>query len=460
MATEHTLKMRWRESPHPERVLWELLTLLMLLYWILYAFYADNWLKESLRFGYPQGILGRPVLYPLILEAIHQLFGSYKALQPIQFFLFFSAFGYLLTQVYRWTKNFWVSFLFFILIGCNFELISYCFLALTESLIMTLLMLVLGLLLQWSRTQKSLCLWSLSFCVGLAITLKSSSYAWIVCPLMLIGWFFYQKTTDKLTKICGLVLPIIFCLLMSSGINYIKNGYFSNESYFGEMLLGKAGLAVDAEKTIELSKPIQDLMEKTNTLHDKYLISFLYYDYIRLWPYVQMDYLHGTQRRMNIAKEIIQQRPLAYLNQIMLNYLAMWLAWDLLTESDYREFNAFIQENGPLPHYKTLGNWNMLELDSRSHIRPRWNAYVYCYRIILGCVGLLSIFFPMRLIYRWIKKQNISNALWIMSIASLMIQGVFLVTVMVNNSSFRYSLYMWPVTAFIFSFSFLLRKRV
>jgi hypothetical protein len=311
--------------------------------------------------------------------------------------------------------------------------------------------------------------------MGLAIALKSVSYAWVVCVFMLVFWIFRQEQPAKIKLISSLVLPLIVCWLLSASINYVETGNFANESTLGEMLIGKAGVIVDrniissqplaVNKMVDLAEPVEALINKAGTFRLKYLMGLLYYDYIRYASEVsdryqpfKPGYVDQNRYRMVVAKEIIRQRPMAYLRQIWLNYLAIWLAWDLLTGDEYDEFINFTQKEGPLPFYENITSWNIIQKEPRTHKVPAFDGYVYTYRLILAYVALLSVLIATFFIYRFLKKQKINDYLWIMTTVAAMINSVFLVTVVVNNSSFRYSIVMWPAIALVVSLNFCWRN--
>jgi hypothetical protein len=309
--------------------------------------------------------------------------------------------------------------------------------------------------------------------MGLAIALKSASYAWVVCLFILVFWIFQREQTReaRIKSVLSLVFPLIICWFLSASINYIETGNFANESTLGEMLIGKAGVIVDRNitssqplafnKIVDLAEPVETLMEKAGTWRLEYLTGLLYYDYIRYsldvsdrYQPFKPGYVDQNRYRMIVAEEIMRQKPMAYLRQIWLNYLAIWLAWDLLTGDEYDALIQFTQKEGPLPYYENITSWNFMQKEPRTHKVPTLDSYVYAYRFVLGYVALISLLIPVFFVCVCLKKLKINDCLWMITLAAGMINAVFLVTVVVNNSSFRYSIALWPAVALVVSLSF------
>nr|MBP9868873.1 hypothetical protein [Alphaproteobacteria bacterium] len=161
----------------------------------------------------------RTFLYPYLLWAFKDVFGSYDSIIPFQIFTYCFSFGLLGEAVHRFTKKWWMGFLIVLAGLANvFNYPEFVLLILTDSLFSTLLVLFFSLLLLYFDKKKISYIAGMSTLIGIGICLRPVSYALV--PLFVfilaLSWPSVQQRLKMVLP--AILLPILISALLQSYI--------------------------------------------------------------------------------------------------------------------------------------------------------------------------------------------------------------------------------------------------
>jgi hypothetical protein len=402
--------------------------------------------------------------YPLFVWLFDAIFGNHDLVPFVQLTLLLASIAYLTVQFYVFSRSwFWSLGLWFLLAG-NIEIIKYAFLLLTESLTITLLLLSLGILCQFVSTRLIRYLVILSALSGMAILLRPASYGWVL-GLLLAGIglkAFIPKVSYKFA-VNALGYPLAGVLMLGSVFNYCQHGFFSTQSFLGEMLIGKIGAL--AEKGIptkepgvmttlsNYSTPVQALLKAAPSWRIEYLLSAVYADQYRYSPFagqLAKEMLNGNmvpqvldKKRTHLAVEVIRARPFAYLHNVLINYIALWQVWDLGTPTEVQQMTDFLNKGMPLPGEVDYPDYPR----QADYKKGSWIAIPL--RAALLWVFCVTIWTPLTLLTRLCRHKSISPSLYLMTVSAGFVQGAYLLTALVQSGIPRFFLVMWPAIVLI-----------
>jgi hypothetical protein len=406
----------------------------------------------------------RTPAYPIFLWICHALFGSYDLLPSLQLGLLFSGILYLTVQFYGLSRSWLLSLGLWLLLAGNIEIVKYAFLMLTESLTITLLLFSLGILCRFVATRSIGCLVVLSTFLGLAILIRPASYGWVLGLLFAgIGLKAFLPKFGYKYAAGLLCLPLAVILFLGSVFNYAQHGFFSTQSFLGEMLIGKVGFL--AEKQIptqqphvmaflsNYSTPVRVLLKKAPSWRIQYLLSSVYADQYRYSPFARSlaeKMLEGSdvpqalnKKRTQLAIELICAKPFAYLHNVLINYIALWQVWDLGTPTEAKEMAIFLKKETPLPGEVEYPDYPR----QAAYKKGSWIAFPL--RFALLWVFCVTIWGMIAFLTKWFQNKPISQMLYLITVSAGMVQGAYLSTALVQSGIPRFFLVMWPVIALI-----------
>lgn len=419
--------------------------------------------------GYISYSSTRTVGYPLFLSLVRWCCGSFARLAWLQHLIFFGALYYLSRQLYRHLNFFIVALITFFGVALQVELVQYNFQMLTESLSVSLLMLILGVLIEVNakphRIEKFL---ALSLLFGLYVLLRPiNKVALGVWVLLLMHWSRFETVKTTRFRFFALVsVPLVVCLSLGVLTQRCINGVWNSECFFGFNLIGKVSLiakpnTVNTQKHpafdqafIEKVEPVQTFLNSENipSFQMRYIFSAFYYDYFRFLelPKTGSSNHHGKLDRMytDIGLGYIRGNVSGYIQDVAMNLMAVWLCLDWMTVKEKLDLMHFLEAN-QLPY---LDKWPY-SLDIKTQ-----HYFASPFRVILGAVFLVTFYISCAGVINTVRgrfqKSTLSHILFYLSV---LVQLHHFGIALFQAGLPRYSFAMWPAVV-AFGACFLLRS--
>ena len=387
--------------------------------------------------------------YPFFLWIVKKIFGTFDVVPIVHLcFLTLSA-TYLTVEFYRLTRRYALASILMIGLMVN-PIYHYAFNIMTEALSISLLMVFLGITIRLFQhpTLKKLAM--LSTIVGLGILIRPAHYAYVPVLLGVGMWVFAFSPLRFFQVVTATLTPLVILIFLGCWGQYDKNGVFHLESMNGFNMIGKVSLIADQNisgdypsflKEIgEFAEPVRSYLDQAPNLHLRYLLSAPYYDYFRyerlpsVSQRIHLDNTVYTKTSWNIIKA----RPSLYCKDVWMNFCALWQLYDLLTINEKRTMKIFLDSHEspykPYPWYPNTINFSL-----KNHPILVWGIRGCLLAICLS--SLLLVLVNFRLLW---KRQSIVPLVLIGGIASLVVQGHFLLTAMAQAGLPRYSFTLWP----------------
>ena len=294
----------------------------------------------------------RTIGYPVILSLVKLLTGGYQAISFVQLTALCASVLVAAVSLSQFFKSFVLGVVFILATLSLSEIVKFCFEIYTESLGVSLLLLLAATCLSYVRGPSKWYLFIIGLLAGLLILLRPSSYA-LLGSVFVLFLFYTPKIKDVLKSF---IPPLAICLLMGSAVNYAHHGFFSTQSFMGHNLFGKMAFVVrdtmqstdliEAEMIQKMASgmgPLQAELDQITSPKLYYILSTPLHDKLRFFlldkkfkPEIpelsEHPDLDGFYKK--VALKIIAQNPIAYLKDVMIHYGAMWFIWDLITPSE------------------------------------------------------------------------------------------------------------------------------
>lgn len=392
----------------------------------------------------------RTMGYPVFLWLVHKLTGGYGAVFPIQLFIFVFSLGFAALAFARFMRSFTVGLFLIAGIMALPQIVGYTAQVFTESLTASLIMLLAGAILNHARRQRACNLWLVGFVLGLLILIRPSAYSFlIIVPFLL---FFYRGAFIR--NGVSITIPLVLCILIGSTFNYIKHGFFSTQSFLGNNLYGKMLFVVRPgmkgetplqtqliEYMFERQRPFRETLEEIHSDQPLFfsIVSPLY-DKFRFEMFAQACEQFPEIKKLadvdrfcrDLSFAIMRQNPTSYLEDVLLNYRALWFTWDLRTPEKEDELKHVIDTYKKLPHFKAVGlDYNYVKI----HHYPAF--FVYAFQAFLVLSFIISLYFIAVFFLRPFTLCAINH---MGLLFSLMIHSHFLTTALVQAGLPRYTL--------------------
>lgn len=447
------------------------------LYWHLYAGKVPSLNLTSI--DYVQFSLRRVFGYPLLVQLVEYFTGTYTTIPALQLIGVLLATGYLVIQFHRLTRAYLWSLGLLLLVAGNLLALKYCFIVMPQAVNLGLLILALGLLCQFAVDKQLKYIGYFSLTIGLSVIVRPAYYAFVSCLLLLFFLARVYFPTFNIRNLAIALLPLTLCVLAGATWHYTFTGMFKTQSFTGEVLIGKAGMIVDnsvqsthpdtVSAMSNMAEKIRTLVNKGPDLHTQFLLSSEFYDAFKYEPpyahriikalvkyaappttYVELD-----QMRMALALEIIQQRPMAYLKNVWMSYMALWQLWSLMTPDEGARFDRLVADNQPVLFLsqswvtENIKNAQFGDYDAIVYTQSPMQWIIVPMRALFAYVWLITVLVFIHVLISWKNRQPLSDVAWVTCLASTLVQSVFLLTAFLNSSSLAYTLAMWPAIAFI-----------
>lgn len=399
----------------------------------------------------------RTIGYPVVLSLVKLLTGGYEAISIVQLSALCGAVFFAAVSLSRFLKSFILGLALIVVILSLNEVVKFCFEIYTESLGISLLLVLAAICLTYIRDSSKQSLFLMGLLTGLLILFRPSSYALLGAIFALL--LLYRQKIKNIFK-C-FVPPLLVCLLIGSAVNYSRYGFFSTQSFMGHNLYGKMAFVVtdtvqssdpiESEMIQKMAKgmrPLQTELNKINSLKLYFILSTPLHDKLRFFlldkkirstmPELSaISDLDGFYKK--VALQIIKQNPTAYLKDVMIHYSALWFVWDLITFDEKELLTEWIN------HLKVTDAFKEIEQDySWYKFRQKSAFVVFLIRSFLYFCFCLSFVFIARGLRSLWKKEPLDKKWGVGLFLSLAIHAMYFSTALFQAGYPRYSMFMWP----------------
>jgi hypothetical protein len=388
--------------------------------------------------------------YPLFIGFIKAVFGTFQVLPVVHLLCLTLSATYLVFEFFSQTRGFLLACLLSVGLMIN-PAYEYAFNVLTEPLSISLLMMFLGTSIRLFQRPTLKTLTLLSVIVGMSIIVRPVHYAYVPVLFAIGLWGLSRHEFRFVPSLIRLFGPLILIVLLGCSAQYLKNGVFRLESMNAMNMIGKVSLLADKgiksrhpqflKGIADFAIPVRAYLNQTPTMQIQYLISAPYYDYFRY------NYLPQLGRRLSLDNKIYNEtswdifkaRLPSYVEDVWINYCALWQLYDLMSTKEKKQLKDFIDSHEPSPYMRYPWYPMTENLGLKHHPIFVWG--------LRGCLlfvcfsGLVMILVGSSCLLR---KKAIPPLVFIGAISALVVQGHFLLTALVQAGLPRYSFALWP----------------
>ncbi len=397
----------------------------------------------------------RTVGYPLFLTLIKKLTGGYESIPLIQLTLFTISVTQFTATFMRSIKSFFLPLIFLLITFSLDGIMQFHFEIMTESLFLSALMFLGTLWLLFigipSRTHV---IW-LGVIVGTLILIRPSGYVIFIAASLLfcVKWSWIKQYS------LSFIIPVICALSLGSFVNYHLHGFFKTQSFLGHNLFGKVAFILKEDMTdtnpikqkmiTHMTKamlPFQQSLAPIQSNKHYYNLAAPIYDILR---YHFLGQFQSTIPEMNtipnhddfykdIAMSVIKQNPIGYGKDVLFNYAALWLLWDLNTKAERAELNTQIQK------LKASETFKAVKLDY-AYIKTygKSSTFIHLVRTYLIACFMVSLYFMFGALIAILKRKELTNESLIGLFCALAIHASFGLTALLQAGYPRYAMIMW-----------------
>jgi hypothetical protein len=379
----------------------------------------------------------RPSGYPLLLWLV----GAQGAL-AVQPTLAAFTLTYLGCELLALTRSALLAGVTMLAVALNPFLLVYHYKIMSDSLYVSLLMLLLGLLVHLVRKPSLGFFATASVVAGAIITVRSVGC--FVVPLMvLVPLTLRSKVHSRALFVAAALIPMLIIAVTETGLRgAAHNG--SMNSLFGTALYGKAGMidapplagpsraAVALEKTLA---PIRELIAASPSAAITRYLTVNYEACIQYSCSVVLGIDPASPAALQAARARIGANPFGYLRLAWRHYVALWSPYGASTPSDYEAANDFLDSNRPLPFEEQTPVFNKSLKPARLSLVAEPAMFIVA--LLTGVLALAGIATA-------ILRQVLPPVLMVAVIAALAVQSAFVLTALEGVGVPRYTLAMWP----------------
>jgi hypothetical protein len=399
----------------------------------------------------------RTIGYLVVLSLVKFLTGGYEAISFVQLSALCGAVFWAAVSLSRFLRSFVLGLALIVAILSLSEIVKFCFEIYTESLGVSLLLMLAASCLAYVKNPARNPLFLMGLLTGLLILLRPSSYALLGAVLVLF-LFYNHKITDIFKCF---IPPLLICLLAGSAVNYVRHGFFSTQSFMGHNLYGKMAFVVtdtvqssdmiESEMIQKMAKGMHSLQTELNQinslklyfilstpLHDKLRFFLLDKKFKPTMPQLsEISDMDSFYKK--VALRIIVQNPTAYLKDVMIHYTALWFVWDLITFDEKELLTDWIN------HLKITDAFKGIEQDySWYKFRQKNTFVIFLIRGFLYFCFCLSFVFIARGLRSFWKRESLEEKWGIGLFLSLAIHAMYFSTALFQAGYPRYAMFMWP----------------
>jgi hypothetical protein len=395
--------------------------------------------------------------YPIFLKIVGLFDSQLRTLPLLQLLilcgatLLFSLGMRCLTQIH------WSATAVVLLLLGNVEVLKYSFWILSDGLFISLLAAMLGAFAFWLGGKRLIWLLPASMFLGVAMSIRPGSFPLLaVLPILYVyAWYMLGRRVETLAL---MLAPAAIVIFLSLAAYHQWHGSWRPNSVLGLNLLGRAALLAQGNEPsarpawiaviAKVGADYRDRLGIGETWADQSLLTAARYDNIRqslgLYPgensAFPTDEL-GTgsiadRAFTEVALDIIRAHKLAYLRQVLDNYIALWYIPQLLTRDDATRLERIIvSQVSP----SDLAN----EISSIPTPRS-WPVVIFTHLFQLF-IFVISIIFLISLPVQQIMRRRVDVFIWFGFAGAVVLHASILVIAAINESKPRLLLDTWPL---------------
>ena len=379
---------------------------------------------------------------------------------------------FLASEFYKVTNQKILSYLLFFSIYLNPKTFKYGFTISEESVFIPLIAIVSALIIKFSRNRDITTLLTVSFAVGISITVRSAGYAMLPLLFIILVIYWRQFGNARVKAVLFSFLPAILLITGESYLYYANNTH-DRETTQGVVLLGKVPLiAVNKPKDSQypnlsnIAYQRGELVRNTIDSIDNFslqqylrnVFNPVYNDLKGLYQPMSKQITHykkqfGSRDKVTsgLFKEYAKENPLTTLKIIALNYVGLWQLSEILTSEQSTELSQWLREQPIIDSYhkdRVLYHFDVI----KNHIFFAKTAKVF-FLILLLATYYLFIEGSLKLLKNY-KDQVKINALYFnVFIFPVMLNGYFILLAIMINVQMRFILTYWSVLMVILFFT-------
>ena len=396
--------------------------------------------------------------YPYFLWTVEWLTGDARNAVHFQVWIFAAALGALGHAILRKTRSALFTAGLVIAIAINPELARFHFSLITESLFVSVTVLIIAFLIRTTYRPSWQDAAALSALMGVAIALRPVGYAFLplLAVLALLRWRDLQPS--RLRFLAAAVLPAVLMILLETAVYAAHNG-LPRKSLTGLHAFGKAALVdTGAANPYAEDSPYRALWDTLETgaaparrfigdapgfgarkLLRGHYESVMQYSFARpeIAAAKEAAGLSAHQVMAEVGFERLAAAPAAYLRLAANHFGGLWLLYGASHPGTATRLNAYLDANRPLPL--------LAELDSEGPLSEpipsrRIASVVQPVVLALGSVTAIAILAAAIAFLR----GRAPPALFVAGLCGLMVNGNFLLIALTAIGLARYTLAMWP----------------
>ena len=410
--------------------------------------------------GYLDFAPNRTAGYPLFLHLVMAVFGEVRPLVYVQVWLFALSLAYLAVELLRLTGSAVVAAAISLAIAMVPQIHAFHFSVLTESVFISLTLVVLAQFAVLARDTSILRWVVLSGATGLAVAIRPAGLSLV--PLIALALVFHWASLRQrvLPVLAAAILPFALVLGAEHLIYHERHGPV-RDSPAGSHFFAKAGLlevdgAVSTPPALAGSEASRRLLSMLDAdlrelrrflagspsfavrqvLLPKYEVFLQYrfaYDERQLAE--QETGLEESELLMELAMARLSEAPLAYLGLTWDHYRGLWSTRPASHPDSVPLYRAYIEAKRPIPFESEVRE--LLE-------SPRPLALARLERPALQVIAVLSLGIAVVALALWLLSRRVAGAFCVAALCAFMVHGHFVLVALTGVGIARYRLTMWP----------------
>jgi hypothetical protein len=396
--------------------------------------------------------------YPLFLKTVGFFDPQLHTLPAVQLFILCCAALLLSLGIGCVTKRFSCAIAVIFLIFGNYEIVKYSFWVLSDGPFISLLAAVLGAFAFWLATKRSTWLVLASTFLGASISTRPGSFTLLVMLPILYFYAWYALERPRVETLALMLVPAAIVICLGLAAYHQWHGSWRPNSVLGLNILGKATLLAEGNEPSArpawiavIAKVGAEYREKLaigEKWSDRAVLTAARYDNIRqslgLYPRENSAFpadelgTGSTADRAftEVALDIIRAHKLAYIRQVLDNYIALWYIPQLLTRDDVTRLERTIVSQASASD---------VPKEISSIPAPRSWPVVTFTHIFQLCIFVISIIFLISLPVQLIVRREAKVVIWFGFAGAVALHASISMVAAINESKPRLSLDNWPL---------------
>ncbi len=357
--------------------------------------------------------------------------------------------AYLSQQTYLLTKSIIAPLLLIILIIANYRFNSYHYSVFTESIYMSILMLIMGSWIRYSIKRNLMNLVVTSILIGLAITIRPAAI--FLVPLLIVLFSLRterhsgKKHLGAKTLFMVALIPALILVAFERTFSYYWHDK-NTTSLLGRHLFAKAALIGEnqGESSDVYENALNKEFEAVRTfirnapefsVKNRFVAE--YEVCIQYECSAELGLEAGSTEARNAAIERIARYPIDYMQLAFFNFRSLWTIYSPDSKNASQSINQYLQENGVIPHEKAR-YWLKNPMEYGGIIKSATKA------VVLG-IGFLSFLTMMQTTWLWTRQHHFSQTEIVNVFCAFGLHGALATVALTGPGLTRYLIVLWPM---------------